>query len=171
MKEAVSKKLVLCEDGNWLVGRPRSFCGGTSNKTGKQVQNPERSRVIKMFAVVFTSFVLKEDLHVKHFEEAATPEMCFGAVECFQRRSGFVFLSVAECGGGAGRLVTGEVKASWCSLCSNSDFVPRCCRERPAACWKCSRSSCCKTDSLPADLCLYTTALALRKKLLCGSLG
>ncbi|XP_029864044.1 zinc finger protein 436-like isoform X4 [Aquila chrysaetos chrysaetos] len=45
LKEAVPKKFILGEDGNWLVGTPRSFCGGTNNKTRKRIQNPEHSRV------------------------------------------------------------------------------------------------------------------------------
>ncbi|KAM6102433.1 uncharacterized protein LJ206_008024 [Theristicus caerulescens] len=45
LKEAVPKKFILGEDGNWLVGTPRSFCGGISNKTRKRIRNPERSRV------------------------------------------------------------------------------------------------------------------------------
>ncbi|XP_054674398.1 uncharacterized protein LOC129203630 isoform X2 [Grus americana] len=45
LKEAVPKKFILSEDGNWLVGTPRSFCGGISNKTRKRIRNPEHSRV------------------------------------------------------------------------------------------------------------------------------
>lgn len=45
LKEAVPKKFILGEDGNWLVGTPRSFCGGMSNKTRKRIRNPEHSRV------------------------------------------------------------------------------------------------------------------------------
>ncbi|KAM6208859.1 uncharacterized protein WM294_017822 isoform 1-T1 [Sarcoramphus papa] len=45
LKEAVPKKFILGEDGNWLVGTPRSFCGGISNKTRKRIRNPEHSRV------------------------------------------------------------------------------------------------------------------------------
>ncbi|XP_054045496.1 zinc finger protein 773-like isoform X1 [Rissa tridactyla] len=45
LKEAVPKKFILGEDGNWLVGTPRSFCGGISNKTRKRIRNPEQSRV------------------------------------------------------------------------------------------------------------------------------
>lgn len=49
------------------------------------------------------------------------------AVKGYSDAAGFVFLSdTAECGGGIGRLVTGEIKAFWCSLCLNSNFVPRC---------------------------------------------
>lgn len=65
LKEAVPKKFILGEDGNWLVGTPQSFCGGINNKTRKRIRNPEHSRVIKMFATVFTSLKLKEHLHVK----------------------------------------------------------------------------------------------------------
>ncbi|XP_019328987.1 PREDICTED: zinc finger protein 777-like isoform X1 [Aptenodytes forsteri] len=46
LKEAVPKKFILGEDGNWLVGTPRSFCGGISNKTRKRIRNPEHSRRI-----------------------------------------------------------------------------------------------------------------------------
>ncbi|XP_072711089.1 uncharacterized protein [Ciconia boyciana] len=45
LKEAVPKKFILGEDGNWLVGTPRSFCAGISNKTRKRIRNPEHSRV------------------------------------------------------------------------------------------------------------------------------
>ncbi|KAM9287866.1 zinc finger protein 783-like [Cariama cristata] len=45
LKEAVPKKFILGEDGNWLVGTPQSFCGGISNKTRKRIRNPEHSRV------------------------------------------------------------------------------------------------------------------------------
>ncbi|XP_062424616.1 histone-lysine N-methyltransferase PRDM9-like isoform X2 [Rhea pennata] len=41
LKEAVPKKFILGEDGNWLVGTPRSFCGGISNKTRKRIRSPE----------------------------------------------------------------------------------------------------------------------------------
>ncbi|XP_067400646.1 zinc finger protein 777-like [Emydura macquarii macquarii] len=45
LKEAVPKKFILGEDGNWLVGTPRSFCGGISNKTRKRIRNPEYLKV------------------------------------------------------------------------------------------------------------------------------
>ncbi|XP_064361679.1 zinc finger protein 436-like [Dromaius novaehollandiae] len=45
LKEAVPKKFILGEDGNWLVGTPRSFCGGISNKTRKRIRNPEHLKV------------------------------------------------------------------------------------------------------------------------------
>ncbi|XP_049654010.1 THAP domain-containing protein 5-like isoform X3 [Accipiter gentilis] len=45
LKEAVPKKFILGEDGNWLVGTPQSFCGGINNKTRKRIRNPEHSRV------------------------------------------------------------------------------------------------------------------------------
>ncbi|XP_075562622.1 uncharacterized protein LOC104028752 [Pelecanus crispus] len=45
LKEAVPKKFILGEDGNWLVGTPQSFCGRISNKTRKRIRNPEHSRV------------------------------------------------------------------------------------------------------------------------------
>ncbi|XP_074013662.1 uncharacterized protein [Numenius arquata] len=49
LKEAVPKKFLLGEDGSWLVGTPRTFCGGISNKTRKRIRNPEHSRVPGMF--------------------------------------------------------------------------------------------------------------------------
>ncbi|XP_014381185.1 zinc finger protein 777-like [Alligator sinensis] len=45
LKEAVPKKFILGEDGNWLVGTPRSFCGVVSNKTRKRIRNPESLKV------------------------------------------------------------------------------------------------------------------------------
>nr|XP_009504008.1 PREDICTED: zinc finger protein 24-like [Phalacrocorax carbo] len=45
LKEAVPKKFILGEDGNWLVGTPRSFCGRINNKIRKRIRNPEHSRV------------------------------------------------------------------------------------------------------------------------------
>ncbi|CAM9199392.1 unnamed protein product [Bubo scandiacus] len=45
LKEAVPKKFILGEDGNWLVGTPQSFCGRMSNKMRKRIRNPEHSRV------------------------------------------------------------------------------------------------------------------------------
>nr|XP_005295112.1 zinc finger protein 354C-like isoform X1 [Chrysemys picta bellii]XP_023965491.1 zinc finger protein 354C-like isoform X1 [Chrysemys picta bellii] len=45
LKEAVPKKFILGEDGNWLVGTPQSFCGGISNKTRKRIRNPEHLKV------------------------------------------------------------------------------------------------------------------------------
>ncbi|XP_026699003.1 zinc finger protein 436-like [Athene cunicularia] len=45
LKEAVPKKFILGEDGNWLVGTPQSFCGRMSNKMRKRIRNPEHLRV------------------------------------------------------------------------------------------------------------------------------
>lgn len=91
LKEAVPKKFILGEDGNWLVGTPRSFSGGISNKTRKRIRNPEHSRVIKIFAIVFASLKLKEDLHVKHLKEVAVGETFYMAGKCCQSRCGFHF--------------------------------------------------------------------------------
>ncbi|XP_068790040.1 THAP domain-containing protein 5-like isoform X4 [Struthio camelus] len=52
LKEAVPKKFILGEDGNWLVGTPRSFCGGISNKTRKRIRNPEHLKVPGTFDTV-----------------------------------------------------------------------------------------------------------------------
>ncbi|XP_075775894.1 zinc finger protein 212 isoform X1 [Pelodiscus sinensis] len=52
LKEAVPKKFILGEDGNWLVGTPQSFCGGISNKTRKRIRNPENLKVPGTFDTV-----------------------------------------------------------------------------------------------------------------------
>lgn len=94
LKEAVPKKFILGEDGNWLVGTPQSFCGGISNKTRKRIRNPEHLRVIKIYAIVFTSLKLKEDLHVKHFKAAAVGETRYAAVKPLPATQRFSFFSL-----------------------------------------------------------------------------
>ncbi|XP_074841315.1 zinc finger protein 783-like [Carettochelys insculpta] len=52
LKEAVPRKFILGEDGNWLVGTPKSFCGGISNKTRKRIRNPEHMKVPGTFETI-----------------------------------------------------------------------------------------------------------------------